>query len=1122
MPSEPQINSAHRTYNKWVANETLEDFALRFTAKRARRWSVGRIANTALGTASFLVLEALGGGITLAYGFDNSFYAILSVCAILFLTGLPIAYYAAKYGVDIDLLTRGAGFGYIGSTISSLIYASFTFIFFALEAAIMSMAIHLLIGIPLPIAYIISAIVIIPLVTHGITMISRFQIWTQPFWVILQLLPFVYIVQHEAVDLQAWVNFGGAEHPEQQGFNLLLFGSAAAILFPLIAQIGEQVDFLRFLPQKSADNRRGWWMALVSSGPGWVLPGFLKLLAGSLLAYIAFAQGVDASLASDPTHMYQVAFNFVTGSPWVALVIASVFVILCQLKINVANAYAGSLAWSNFFSRLTHYHPGRVVWVVFNVSIALILMELGIYEALESVLQTYSAFVLAWMGALVADLVINKPLGLSPRHIEFRRSHLYDINPVGFGSMMLASVTGIASHFGVFGQLAQALSPFIALFLPFLLAPLFAWLTRSRFYLARPHETPEHQAGECTICQNQFDSEDMTTCPAFAGASICSLCCSLESQCADRCRQHATLPAQGFAILQWLFPQLKHSRPNPALTRFLISLSLATFVLLGILTLIYLQTPYDSLVEQALSADILFKVFFLLLILLGIFTWLYVLSQESRKHALQESQQQTQLLEQEIAAHETTYRYLQEAKETAETANQAKSRYLAGISHELRTPLNVILGYAQILENSDDIPGKHKDSLNLVRQNGEHLADLIEGLLEISKIEAGRLELQKDEVRLPVLLDQLADMFRLQANNKGLEFNYTRSEHLPEFISIDQKRLRQLLINLLSNAVKYTTRGEVNFTVQYRHQIAKFIISDTGDGIATEDQQRIFEPFERIRSATNLVTGTGLGLAIARLLAELMGGDITVTSAPGQGSIFTLTLALSQINKHTTTGQSQYRQIIGYHGERKNIVVVDDEYQHRQLLKEFLGALDFNIHSLDSAESCLEFVQGDSDIDLFILDVSMPGLSGLQLCEKLRQDNNRKPVIMLSANTRNIQHDNYTSCYQAYLSKPVQFNQLLDQIGDNLSLDWLYANDQAMPERSDANGDKPLAVSVQTLKELKSLAEIGFLSALKEKLSTIEQQKAMPPELLKKLNAQVASCNFPALIKSLDDINNHE
>ncbi|MFW2373298.1 MAG: purine-cytosine permease family protein, partial [Gammaproteobacteria bacterium] len=169
-----------REYNQWVANETLEDYALRYTAKQARRWSTGWVANTALGIVSFLALEAIGGAITLSYGFSNAMWAILVVGVIIFLSGLPLSYYAARDGVDIDLLSRGAGFGYIGSTISSLIYASFTFIFFALEAAIMSMAIHMMVDIPLSLAYVISAVVVIPLVTHGIRRISHFQAWTQP------------------------------------------------------------------------------------------------------------------------------------------------------------------------------------------------------------------------------------------------------------------------------------------------------------------------------------------------------------------------------------------------------------------------------------------------------------------------------------------------------------------------------------------------------------------------------------------------------------------------------------------------------------------------------------------------------------------------------------------------------------------------------------------------------------------------------------------------------------------------------------------------------------------------------------------------------------------------------
>ncbi len=1109
MPEQPGIITSHRRYNKWVANETLEDFALRFTAKRARRWSLGRIASTALGTASFLVLEALGGSITLAFGFENSFYAIVAVCSLLFLTGLPIAYYAARYGVDIDLLTRGAGFGYIGSTVSSLIYASFTFIFFALEAAIMSMALHLLLGIALPVAYILSAIVIIPLVTHGISMISRFQIWTQPFWIFLQLLPFFYIIQHDRVDLNSWVEYIPSGSQQSSGFNLLLFGSAAAILFPLIAQIGEQVDFLRFLPQKTKASRTGWWSALVFAGPGWVLLGFLKLLAGSLLAYIAFAQGVDATLAADPTHMYQVAFGFVTQSPEAALLLACLFVILCQLKINVANAYAGSLAWSNFFSRLTHQHPGRVVWVVFNVSIALILMELGIYEALESVLQTYSAFVLAWVGSIVADLIINKPLGLSPRKIEFRRSHLYDINPVGFGSMMISAATGISCYLGLFGETGQALSSFFALFLPFILVPFFAWLTNGRFYLAQPDEVIEH-AHSCAICQHHFDQEDMTHCPHYHN-TICSLCCSLESQCADKCRKQATLSQQVVDILAKIFPGIRNKTPNPALTHFSITLLFSSLILMAIFGLVYAQTSYSDELQMHLVRDVLIKLFFLLLILLGIFTWIYILTQESRKQALKESQQQTHLLEKEMAAHKQTYLDLQSAKDSAETANQAKTRYLAGISHELRTPLNVILGYAQILEMNTEIPASQKDSLLLIRQNGEHLADLIEGLLEISKIEAGRLELQYDEVRLPVLLDQLADMFRLQATNKGIDFNYQRSPHLPEFIQIDLKRFRQLLINLLSNAVKYTRQGQIDFSIEYSHQIAHFIVKDTGKGISQQDQNRIFEPFERIISSGDSISGTGLGLSIARLLAELMGGNISVTSKTDRGSTFTLKLALSKIEKTPVTSASNYHHITGYRGKQKTIAVVDDQYQHRHLLNEFLGGHNFTVIELDGPSATLDLLKTYHDIDLFILDVFMPGMNGWQLCDKLREMNFQQPVIMLSANAR-IQESQHSDCHQAYLSKPVQFDQLIEKIGEQLGLEWLYAETGTTDTTTEQHA---AALDKDTARELTSLAEIGFLSAIKEKLETLEQQHILSGETGKKLHSLASSCNFPAFIENV-------
>src|ERR1700752_491279 len=273
MTAQQRIVRVRRNYNQWVANQTLEDYALRFTAKTARRWSSLRVANTAIGAVSFLALEAIGGSITVNYGFVNASAAILVVGSLIFLTGFPIARYASTYGVDIDLLTRGAGFGYIGSTITSLIYASFTFLFFAIEAAIMSLALELCFGIPLFLGYVISSLVVIPLVTHGITFISRLQLWTQPLWIRLHLLPFIFIAFSDAGSFGRGTRFAGLAGGRGQAFDIVLFGTAATVVFSLIAQIGEQVDFLRFLPARAERGRWRWWLANPSARPGWVGAG---------------------------------------------------------------------------------------------------------------------------------------------------------------------------------------------------------------------------------------------------------------------------------------------------------------------------------------------------------------------------------------------------------------------------------------------------------------------------------------------------------------------------------------------------------------------------------------------------------------------------------------------------------------------------------------------------------------------------------------------------------------------------------------------------------------------------------------------------------------------------------
>ncbi|MGD8175485.1 hybrid sensor histidine kinase/response regulator [Marinimicrobium sp. ARAG 43.8] len=1122
MTAKQAIFRVRRNYNQWVANQTLEDYALRFTAKRARRWSPGRVAHTALGAISFLALEAIGGAITLHYGFTNALAAIVVVSLVIALTALPISYYAARYGVDIDLLTRGAGFGYIGSTITSLIYASFTFIFFALEAAIMAMALEILFGLPVAWGYVLCSLAVIPLVTHGITFISRFQLWTQPLWVILQILPFAYILWADIQSVSNWTQFAG---PAGHDFNWLLFGAACAVIFALIAQIGEQVDFLRFMPEPKPHQRKRWWLALCAGGPGWIVIGAIKMLAGSFLAVLTLNHGVPAEEALDPTHMYQIAFGYVFHSPQASLAVAGIFVILSQLKINVTNAYAGSIAWSNFFSRLTHSHPGRVVWLVFNVTIALLVMELGVYRAFENTLGFYALIAIAWVGSLVADLVINKPLGLSPRHIEFKRAHLYDINPVGVGSMLIATIVGIIAYLGFLGEWLKALSHFLTLISALIIAPLIAWHTRGRYYIAREpvHLTPLASRQSCCICEHAFDIEDLTHCPAYDG-SICSLCCSLDARCNDFCKPGASYPQQIRTWIKgwlpgWLIPDM-----NAKLGNFL-ALVLGINGFSGLLlALIYHQTPFPEPATEAMFAALLWKVFFILLIITGVVSWLFVLAHESRVVAQEESQRQTRLLMEEVDAHERTDRALQKAKEQADAANQAKSRYLTGISHELRSPLNAVLGYAQLLERDSSIPENRRDALGVIRRSGEHLSDLIEGLLDISKIEAGRLDLHRDAVRLGPLLEQLVHMFQFQAEAKGLTFEYECRDRLPALVRTDEKRLRQILINLLSNAIKYTAKGYVRLTVRYRSEVAEFIIADSGTGISPDDQQRIFRPFERIRRPGEQVSGTGLGLTITQLLTDIMGGDINLSSELGAGSRFKVTLMMTSLQAPTEPHTAEPLAIRGYSGERRRIMVVDDEASHRQLVEATLTPIGFDVCQVDNSLTVLDRVRREHP-DLILLDVSMPGLDGWELLRQLRDTGYRKPIVMISADASEGQSER-ERLEDAYLVKPVRLVSLLDTLAQQLKLVWETSHTQSAAPRTAHNAAPETIDLLQLpadahLQHLRKLALIGHKSGLLQTLTQLKESGEADARFVHTLSQLASRFQFETIIRLLQ-VTDHE
>ncbi len=282
----------------------------------------------------------------------------------------------------------------------------------------------------------------------------------------------------------------------------------------------------------------------------------------------------------------------------------------------------------------------------------------------------------------------------------------------------------------------------------------------------------------------------------------------------------------------------------------------------------------------------------------GVVCWFYVLAHDSRVVAEEESSRQNTLLLREIAAHKKTDAALQNAKEAAEAANRAKSRYVVGLSHELRTPLNAVLGYAQILERDETIPAPRQSSIKVIRRSAEHLSGLIDGLLDISKIEAGRLQVYSNEINIHDFLDQIVDMFRPQAQAKGLAFRHDRSQSLPQFVRTDEKRVRQILVNLLSNAIKFTDEGSVTFDVSYRSQVATFTVSDTGRGIAEKDLSRIYEPFQRGEAdSIRPMPGLGLGLTITQLLTNTLGGEIAVVSEKDKGSTFRVRLMLFAVTR---------------------------------------------------------------------------------------------------------------------------------------------------------------------------------------------------------------------------------
>lgn len=1097
MAQSDHILHARRAYNQWAASETMEDYALRYTAQGARRWSARTVAGTALGATAFLACEAIGAAITLAFGFANAMAAIAATVAIMLVLGAPIAIQAARQGLDIDLLTRGGGFGYLGSTLTSLIYASFTFLLFSVEATIMADALAGMLGLPLGLAYILCAGAVIPIAIHGMRAITRFQRATQGLWLALQAVPVVSIIWHAGHVLPGWMHFAGLDGAHR-GLALIPFGMAMSTLLSLLPQIGEQADYLRFTPRIEQAGRMRWWLSVLAAGPGWSLIGAGKLVLGSCLAWFLISKGDSAQTASSPFAMFRAVFAHMTGTDTVGLVLAGVFVITCQMKINVTNAYAGSIAWSNFFARLTHSHPGRVVWIGFNVVVAILLMELGVMGAIAAVLPIYACIAAGWIGALSADLMLSKPLGLSPGGIEFKRAYLYDVNPVGVGALGLSILSSMLAHGGVLGPVAAAFAPLVGLVVAFAAAPLLAWATRGRFYFARLPDGADGEGQTCSICEHAFEGPDMAHCPLHNGP-ICSLCCTLEARCHDRCKPRARATQQLVDALAAILPAPLAARVHSTLGHFVLVMLVLCGAMAGIVGAVYgAMAAHVAPASLPAVRAILAATLALLLLLGGVLGWLIVLAHESRRAAMAEADHHVGSLLAEMAAHNATLDELHKAKEAAEAANSAKSRYLISVSHEIRSPLNSIYGYAQLMERGHDIAPI--EAARIIRRSSEHLTNLVEGLLDISHVESGVLRLSNDTVRLQSFLDQLASMFRPQAQSKGLAFVYETTGQLPDFVRTDQKRLRQILINLLSNAIKFTKAGEIAFRVAYRAQLVTFTITDTGIGIAPEDIATIFAPFERgNHPEAQRQKGIGLGLAITQALVHILGGDLSVASEPGVGTTFTVKLMLGPVQAPVQEVRSP-QAIKGFDGPPRSVLLIDDDPNQLGLLRGLLEPLGFVIHSAGDGDAGLAMAR-EHQPELVLLDVTMPGLSGWEVARRLRAMRGSDiRIVMVSGDAHEIQQGSAGFiAHDQFLIKPVDLDALIDVVGGLLGLHWHGAVDQRPPAPAeDAQGTLPEAAH-PFLADIENDIRIGHVRGIERSIRALEQAVPQAAPLIPRL-----------------------
>ncbi len=446
---------------------------------------------------------------------------------------------------------------------------------------------------------------------------------------------------------------------------------------------------------------------------------------------------------------------------------------------------------------------------------------------------------------------------------------------------------------------------------------------------------------------------------------------------------------------------------------------------------------------------------------------------------------------------------LEAAKKKADAANQAKSSFLANMSHELRTPLNGILGYAQILQTGEPLTERGKKGIGIIYQCGNHLLNLINDILDLSKIEARKLEVHPSDVHFPTLLESVAEMMSVRASQKDIFFTYKPDADLPVGIKVDEKRLQQVLLNLLGNAIKFTDQGGVTFVIKTHklehtetYQI-RFEIQDTGVGISSDGLAKIFQPFEQVGDVKKQGEGTGLGLAISQQIVSLLGSNLNVESEFGKGSTFWFEMKIPEAKEWATTLRTtQKGRIVGFEGRQHQLLVVDDRWENQSVLISLLEPLGFVVIAVNNGREGLAKMK-EAPPDLIITDLMMPVMDGYEMLRQMRQMPELKdiPAIASSASVfASNQNESIEAGANAFLPKPVQAPDLLKLLEKYLDLEWIYEQNYAVEpiavnslETSSSTSGAIVPPDNDILTQLHTLALQGRLMAIEQQIEILEK-----------------------------------